>query len=66
MRGTECNKYIQLYIYSIYILYNSEVGRVPKICTQVKVKVLLENIYSSTSKSNSLNSYLSKSKKSIR
>ncbi len=40
-----------------------EVGRVPKNCTQVKVKVLIRNIYSSKSKSNSLNSYLSKSKK---
>ncbi len=40
----------------------SEVGRVLKNCTQVKVKVLLE-IFTQKSKSNRLNSYLSKSKK---
>ncbi len=38
----------------------AEVGRVPKNCTQIKVKVLLEIF---TQAKVSLNSYLSKSKK---
>ncbi len=37
-------------------MQDTEVGRVPKNCTQVKVLVEI-------SKSNSMNSYLSKSKK---
>ncbi len=38
-------------------------ARVPKNCTQEKLKVLLEVLLIYLSKSNSLNSYLSKSKK---
>ncbi len=41
----------------------AEVGRVLKNCTQVKVKVPLEIFTQVKSKSNHLNSYLSKSKK---
>ncbi len=38
-------------------------GRVPNNCTQVKVKELIEIFLQVKSKSNSLKSYLSKSKK---
>ena len=38
-------------------------GRESKNCTQVKVQVLIEIFTQSKSKSNNLNSYLSKSKK---
>ncbi len=41
----------------------AEVGRVPKNCTQVKVKEIIEIFLQVKSKSNSLKSYLSKSKK---
>ncbi len=58
------NKLIYIYIYKLrHALSVTEVGRVAENCTQVKSTSTYINYYSSKSKINNPNSYLSKSKK---